>query len=115
MRIIKWKASKIEIIEKNKIFFYKGLIVACCDNEMEYKIPYGACDKEKERAYEKAISEMCERCVWFTVYSMYPKLFPDTKGFSAHIDKKMGKLNSVREYIERKLLEKIVLCLKKIA
>lgn len=112
MRIIKWKASKMEIIEKNEIFFFKGIIVACCDNEIEYKIPYGACDREKKKAYEKAVSEMCERSVWFTVYSMYPKLFPNTKGFSAHIDQKMGCLNSIREYIERKLFEKIKLCLK---
>lgn len=105
MKIIEWKASNIKINYNANGCQMKGMLVAKGDNCVEYKIPYGAEGSEFSVAYNKTISEMCERAAWFNLYMKHPSLFDNTIGFSAHVNLNEALINSKREYMEHELLE----------
>ena len=105
MHIKEWAASRIAVTKRNGLYHLNGMIEARSNNGNIYKIPYGACDYDYVRAYEKSVSEMCERATWLSLYCEYPRIFSETVGFSAHVDKDCAILNAKREYIERKILQ----------
>lgn len=102
MKNILWKLSKTKTVFDPEFgYLVKGNLIGSFSGKFHI-VPFGGMDIRESVAYDKALSELCERAVWLQMYAIAPDLVYETPGFSSHTNSRNAIENAQTEFFERK-------------
>ncbi len=109
-----WRCSKLQTKPFQNGYLCRGLLSVTPRSKTQPKyIAYGAFDRDKDKAAEKAVSEMVERMAWYAcLHALAARQISvaafSTVGWAAHTSLEAAKLSSRGEYLERHFFEVLV-------
>ncbi|TOZ02346.1 hypothetical protein DIS17_10715 [Levilactobacillus brevis] len=103
-----WKLSELAVFRNIETgYSIKGNLVNNTKNET-FLVPFGAIDANYQLAYDKSLSELCERATWLNMYKVAPKLITNTIGFAAHTLTEAAIYQSTAEQFERQCFRTLI-------